>query len=108
MREAGDGIICVVLTHGNSAALEIEDLNMLGLAAFRRVDELEGAWSGDDEVLGPVLVSKCMSTDDNWFLPAGYESGNARNHNRFTENGSASREVLARLISSYPNERNLD
>lgn len=96
MGEAGDGIVGVVLAHGNSAAFEVEDLDALGLAAFRGIDELEGAGPGDDEVLRTILVSECMSTDDNWLLPTWHESGDARNDNWFTENSSASGgEVLA-------------
>jgi len=36
-------------------------------------------------VLRAVLVTKCVSSDDNWFSPSGNKSGNVFNYNRFTD-----------------------
>lgn len=90
VRKARDALVRVVLGLGDTAAvLELVDLNLLGLATFRRVDHAELAVAGDDEVLGAVLVTKGMATDDDGLLPPGHEAGNAGDDDGLAEDGAA-------------------
>ncbi|KAH0281690.1 putative isocitrate dehydrogenase, partial [Aureobasidium melanogenum] len=68
--------------------LEVEDLNLLGLTALGGEDHLEGTLALDDMVLGAVLVTESVTTNDDGLLPAGYETGNARDNDGLTEDGS--------------------
>jgi len=69
--------------------LEVEDLNLLGLTTLGGEDHLEGALTLDDEVLCAVLITESVTADDDGLLPAGHETGNARNDDGLTEDGSA-------------------
>lgn len=40
------------------------------------------------EICGSVLVTKCMSANNDWFFPSGYESGDVFNNDRLSEDGS--------------------
>lgn len=88
--EAGDGLVGVVLGLGHTAALlELEDLNLLGLAALGGVDHAQLTGTGQDAVLGAVLVAKGVTADDNGLLPAGDEAGDAGDDNGLAEDGTA-------------------
>lgn len=68
--EAGDGLIGVVLSLGDSAALEVENLDLLWLSALWSEDHGELALALDDGVLGTVLVTEGVAANDDWLLPA--------------------------------------
>jgi hypothetical protein len=88
--EAGDGLVRVVLRLGHAAALlELEDFNLLGLAALGREDHAQLARAGQHAVLGAVLVAKGVAADDDGLLPAGDEARDARDDNGLAEDGAA-------------------
>lgn len=88
--EAADGVIGVVHAHGDTtAALEVVDLDGLGLAVGRGVDQLEFAGAGDDPVSGTVLVTKGVTTDDDGLGPARHQTGDGGDDNGLTEDGTA-------------------
>lgn len=88
--EAGDGLVSVVLRLcDTSAVLELEDLNLLGLAALGGVDHAQLAVAGEDGILGAVLVTKGVTADDDGLLPAGHETGDSVDNDGLTEDGSA-------------------
>ena len=88
--ETGDGLGGVVLgLSDTSASGEVVDLDGLGLAALGCEDHLESALAFNDTVLGTVLVTERVTTDDDGLLPAGYETGNAGNDNGCAEDGSS-------------------
>lgn len=88
--KAADRLVGVVLGLGNAAALlELEDLNLLGLAALRSVDHGELARAGNDTVLGAVLVTKGVTANDDGLLPSGDETGDAGDDDGLTEDGAA-------------------
>ena len=70
-------------------ALELEDLNLFRLTTFWSKHHLQSTFSLDDFVLGAVLISESVTADDDGLLPAGDQSRNARNDNRFTKYGSS-------------------
>lgn len=88
MSEATDGVIRVVLSLGNTSALEVVHLNALGLAASRSVDQLKLAGTGDQTVGSTVLVTEGVTTDDDGLRPARDEAGDTGNDNGLTEDGS--------------------
>ena len=99
--ETGDRLIRVVLSLGNAAAaLEVEDLDGLRLTASRGVDHLQLAGAGDHTVLGTVLVSESVTTDDDGLAPARYQPGDAGDDNGLTENSSAA----STCVSMKPRE----
>ena len=90
MREPSNALVRVVLGLRHATAiLEVEDLDLLGLAALGGEDHGELAGAGDDLVLGAVLVAKGMAADDDGLLPAGDEARDAGDHNGLTEDGAA-------------------
>lgn len=90
VRKACDGLVRVVLGLGNAAAvLELVDLNLLGLAAFRGEDHGQLAGAGGNEVLCAVLVAKGVTADDDGLLPAGNEAGDAVEDDGLAEDGAA-------------------
>ena len=88
--KAGDGLGGVVLCLSDTTASgEVEDLDGLGLTTLGSEDHLESALPLDNTVLGAILVTESVTTDNDRLLPAGYKTGNARNDNGRTENGSS-------------------
>lgn len=88
--KATDRLVGVVLGLGNTTALlELEDLNLLGLAALGSVDHGELARAGDDTVLGAVLVTEGVTADDDGLLPSRDEAGDAGDDDGLTEDGAA-------------------
>ena len=88
--EAADGLCCVVLGLSNAAALlEVEDLNLLGLATLRCEDHGQLAGAADDRVLGAVLVTEGVAADDDGLLPSLDKAGDAGDDDGFAENGAA-------------------
>lgn len=83
-----DGLISVVLDLGNTRALEVIDLNALGLAARRSEDQLQLTGTRDQAVGGTVLITESVTTDDDGLRPARDETGNTGNDNGLTEDGS--------------------
>lgn len=68
--KSGDGLISVVLGLSDTAALEVEDLDLLWLSSLWGKDHGELALALDNLVLGAVLVTKGVAADDDWLLPA--------------------------------------
>lgn len=85
VRKPGDRIFGVILCLGDTWSLKVEYLDLFRFAAFGSVDKFESAWAWDKSVLGTVLVTECVTSDDNWFLPAWYETRDARDDDGFTE-----------------------
>lgn len=92
--EATDRLVGVVLSLGNTAALEVVDLDGLGLTALGGVDKLKLAGTGDHTVGGTVLVTEGVTADDDRLGPAGNETGDARNDDGLTEDGTTAKKVL--------------
>ena len=70
VREAFNGLVGVVLGLGHTpSVLELENLNLVGLAALGREDHLEGPIAFNHQVLCSVLVSKGVTADDDGLLP---------------------------------------
>lgn len=90
MREATDRVVGVVHRLRDTAAFVVVHLDLLGLAAYGGVDELELAGARDDAVLGAVLVTEGVAADDDGFLPAGDETGDGGDDDGFTEDGASS------------------
>lgn len=95
--EATDRLVGVVLSLGNTAALEVIDLDGLGLATLGGVDKLKLAGSGDHTVSGTVLVTEGVTADDDRLGPARDETGDAINDDGLTEDGTTAlkKKVLA-------------
>lgn len=87
--EAGDGLVGVVLCLGDTTAvLELEDLDLLGLATLGGVDHGELAGTGQNAVLGAVLVTKGVTANDDGLLPARNETRDAGDNDGLTEDSS--------------------
>jgi hypothetical protein len=90
MGEATDGLIGVVLALGNTtAALEVVDLDALGLTAGRGEDELKLTGARDDTVLSTVLVTESVTANNDGLVPARHQTGDAVNDDGLTEDGAA-------------------
>ena len=73
MRETGDALGGVVLGLCHAATLlELEDLDLLGLATFRGIHHGQLSRAGNDLVLRPVLVTEGVTTDNDGLLPSRY------------------------------------
>src|SRR5436190_16045930 len=90
MCKSANGLICVVLGLGDARPFEVEQLNRFGLTTSRCVDKLKASGARDKAVLSRILVAECMTTNDDWLLPARYKTRNAWDNNWFTKNSAAS------------------
>lgn len=90
MGETTDGLLGVVHGHGDTTILlVVKDLDLLsGTAVAGSEDKLKLAGTGDNVVLRTVLVTVGVTTNNNGLLPASNETGNARDDNRLTEDGT--------------------
>ena len=89
VREVLDALVDVVHAHSHAAlALKFEHLHALLFALSVLEDDLEGAWSVDDEICCLVLVAECVAADDNRLLPAWDQSGNVLDDYWFSEHCS--------------------
>lgn len=71
MGKSGDGLVGVILCLRNTASvLEFENLNFLRFATFGGEDQLQSAIALEDKVLGSVLVTEGVTTDNDGLLPA--------------------------------------
>lgn len=91
LRKVGDALLRVVHGESDSRALEVEHLEVGGLLRLvvRRVDELELARLGDDNVGRAVLVTERVAADDDGLGPAGDGLGNLLDDDRLAEDGAA-------------------
>ena len=99
--EATDGLIGVVLALSDTTTLEVVDLNLLGLTTNGGVDQLELTGTGDDTVLGTVLVTESVTTNDNGLAPARDQAGNGRDDDGLTEDGTA-KDVTDSSVGGQP------
>jgi len=103
--EAGDGLISVVLALSDTAALEVVDLDALGLTAVSgSVDQLELTGARDDTVLGTVLVTEGVTTDNNGLVPARHKARDAGDDDGLTEDGTA-KDVTDSTVGGEPHWR---
>lgn len=88
--EASDRVVSVVLSHGDTAAVEVVDLDGLGLSAVPGgVDQLELAGVGDHAITGLVLVTEGVTADNDGLGPARHKTRDLRDEDGFTEDGTA-------------------
>lgn len=99
--ESGDALVRVVLGLGNTTALEVVDLDLLGLAALGREDHGQLAGACNHTVLGSVLVAKGVTTDDDGLLPAGYQTWDAGDDDGLTEDSTA-KDVTDGAVGGEP------
>lgn len=86
VREARDALVGVVLgLRDAAAALELVDLDLLGLAALGCVHHRQLPGAGKHGVLRPVLVAEGVPPDDDGLLPARHQPRDPRDHNRLPE-----------------------
>ena len=67
----------VLIKHAKVATTFLEVINLLcdGLRAIVWSEfNLHLAWLGHHVVLAPVLVTKCVSANDDWLGPSGHKS----------------------------------
>lgn len=105
MGETSNTLVGVVLKLCDTALvllLEVEDFNLFRLASGGGEDEFELSLALDDTVFGSVLVAECVTPDDDGLLPAGYETRNARDDDRFTEDSAAAERSVS-PIALLPN-----
>ena len=89
VREAADRVVSVVLGLRYTAAMfKIENLELLRLSILVCVYNLKPSRARNHLVGRAVLVTKGMSADDDWFLPARDEPRNAVNDDWLTEHRS--------------------
>jgi hypothetical protein len=81
----------VLVEHAKIASSFLEMMNHL-FSWFRTIiwgkREFNLSWLGNNIVLTSVLITKRMSTDNDWMSPAWHESWNVRNNDGFSENGT--------------------
>jgi hypothetical protein len=95
--EATDGIISVVLALSDTTALEVEDLDTLGLTTLGGVDQLELTGTRNDTVLGTVLVTEGVAADNDGLVPARNQAGNGGDDDGLTENGTTAIKIISRF-----------
>lgn len=88
MSKRFDGIVRVVHTHGNSSAVEFEQVVIFNSAVFGGVHHLYLSGLCDDEIFSFVLISVRVPSNDDGFDPSGYQLGNGLANDRFTEHGT--------------------
>jgi len=90
--ESGNGLVCVVHSHdGASSVFEGVHCLFVGTVSasiIRNVFHNELARLLGDEVLGHVLVSMSVTTNDDGLGPSWYKLGDVLANNRFSEDGS--------------------
>ena len=97
-----DAFISVVHCETDSAlSLEFVDFHSLLASVFTLENNLEGSWFIDSEVSGFVLISECMSSDDDRFFPSGDESGDVLDDDGFSEDG-AIEDVSDGAVGAFP------
>ncbi len=91
MSKVGDGLVCVVHAHNDTAAvLEPEDGVLHGGSAGRGgIGNLDFTRGTNDDVASLVLVTMGVATDADRLGPAGYQPWDGLAKNWLTENGSA-------------------
>ena len=86
--EIPDRLASVVHRECNSWSFEVVDVNDFLLPTIRgRVAELEFAGSRDDQVLGPVLISEGVTSDDDGLRPARQCLGEVLENEGLSEDG---------------------
>ena len=94
--EATDGVISVVLALSDTTALEVVDVDALGLTTLGGKDELELTGAGDDTVLGTVLVTEGVTANNDGLVPARHQTGNGGDDDGLAENGTTTMKSVSR------------
>ena len=87
--EASDGLVSVVHAHEDTSALEVEHLELGGVASVSRGEghgELAGSLGA--EIGGSVLITEGVSANNDGLGPAWHESGDVLDDDGLTEDGS--------------------
>ena len=95
MGEATDRVISVVLALSNTATLEVVHVDALGLTTLGGVDHLELTGTGDDTVLGTILVTEGVAANDNGLVPARDQAGNGGDDDGLTEDGTTATKIVS-------------
>lgn len=103
MSKLRNRISCVVHSHTNSTiSWVIIDLHhLLFSTILRGENNFEGTSFFNLKISGSVLITKSMSSNDDWFFPRRNESGNIFNDNRLSEH-SSSNMVSNGTIRRFP------
>ena len=79
----------VVHTQADTAlSFELEDFHFLLISFIISENHFEGSWLVYCEVSGFVLVTECVSADDDWLLPSGDQPWDVFDDDWFSKNGS--------------------
>lgn len=89
MSKASDRFISVVHGETDTRSLVIEDLDTLGFTALGGVDKFKRTCTRNDKILGLVLVTVSVSSNNNGLFPARNNCGDSGNDNGLTENSTA-------------------
>ena len=102
MCESLNRLIGVVHAHDDSGALELVNLPLDRLTtALWSEAHLECATLLDDSISCSVLVTKCMSSNDNGLSPPGHQPGNVLDNDGLSEDSSIEL-VSNRAIGAFP------
>lgn len=87
MGEFINWLICIVHSHENSRPFEFVNFHYLTWVRFfiRLESDKKFACLTRYVICCAILISKSVSTNDNWFSPSGNKSWNVLDHNWFTE-----------------------
>ena len=89
MSEFSNRVVRVEHTQVTATSLKVLNLLHSWLAAIIRLEtNLDLAWFGNNVVLATVLVSKGVSTDDDWLGPSWNKTRDAGNNDGLTEDSS--------------------
>lgn len=81
--------ICIIHADSNSSrSLKFVDLHPLLSSVVSSKHNLKSSWLIDCEICGFVLISKSMSTDDNWLFPAWNEPWDIFNDDGLSKDSS--------------------
>jgi hypothetical protein len=73
--KSSNGLVSVVHGESDTGTLVVEDFDALRFSALGSVDKLDGALSGNNEVLGLVLVTVGVTADGDGLLPSRNQTG---------------------------------
>jgi len=87
--ESKNGLVCVVHAHENSWTLEFVDLNVFLWSATSWLEvHRECSWFPRYEILCLILITKGMSSNNDWLGPSWYQFRNVINENWLSKHSS--------------------